>query len=223
MLSKAILIFLSKPLMRERKALITSSSAALPDLAKQHLPVSYPMSLMQTSRLQVHRQLKNPRILQVFLPALPKEAYSFIDEIHRLKAGHRRNALHSDGRLRNGLDNRSGAICKKYPDSDSAVYTYRSDNESRTGCKPPLQQVRDISFRMNFYETKDIISILKRSSGILGISIDEDAVSLLAQCSRGTPRVANRLLRRMRDFAQVEGLDTINRKIISTGLKQGLK
>jgi Holliday junction DNA helicase RuvB len=73
---------------------------------------------------------------------------------------------------------------------------------------------------MEFYQKKDIMSIISRSSGILDIEIEADAVDLLAECSRGTPRVANRLLRRMRDFAQVGNSRIITRDIVVGGLKK---
>ena len=67
---------------------------------------------------------------------------------------------------------------------------------------------------MGLYEKKDIVSIIRRSSRILDISIEEKAVEHLSTCCRGTPRVANRLLRRIRDFAQVYGDGIITEKIV---------
>jgi Holliday junction DNA helicase RuvB len=63
-------------------------------------------------------------------------------------------------------------------------------------------------------------AIVHRSAGILGIAIDEDAAALLASGSRGTPRVANRLLRRMRDFAQVAGETRIKLRTVKEGFKK---
>lgn len=73
---------------------------------------------------------------------------------------------------------------------------------------------------MDFYTNEDIESIIKRSSGILKVEIEEPAVKLLAGSSRGTPRVANRLLRRMRDFAQVLGNGIIDVDTVKNGLKR---
>ena len=91
--------------------------------------------------------------------------------------------------------------------------TTRSGNVSS-----PLYSRFGISIRMNLYEREDIISIIKRSSRILDISIDSSAVELLADCCRGTPRVANRILRRVRDFAQIKGDGTITEKIVRYSL-----
>lgn len=73
---------------------------------------------------------------------------------------------------------------------------------------------------MNFYNEEELRAIIVRSSGILDIKIDHNATFLLAKCSRGTPRVANRLLRRMRDFAQVMGNGIITDKIVEDGLNR---
>ncbi len=58
--------------------------------------------------------------------------------------------------------------------------------------------------RLDFYEIGDIVKIIQRSAKILGLEISEEGAYALACSSRGTPRVANRLLRRVRDFAQVK-------------------
>ena len=84
----------------------------------------------------------------------------------------------------------------------------------------PLYSRFGISVRMDFYTNEDIESIINRSAGILEVDIEKDAVKLLAGSSRGTPRVANRLLRRMRDFAQVLGNGTINNRTVKEGLER---
>jgi Holliday junction DNA helicase RuvB len=67
----------------------------------------------------------------------------------------------------------------------------------------PLVSRFGITCRFSFEEKVEMEAIVRRSAGILHIAIDDDAAALLAVSSRGTPRVVNRLLRRMRDFAQV--------------------
>ncbi len=68
----------------------------------------------------------------------------------------------------------------------------------------PLRDRFGIVQRLEFYHTRDLSSILQRAAGILGIEIDEAGARELAQRSRGTPRIANRLLRRVRDYAEVK-------------------
>ena len=58
---------------------------------------------------------------------------------------------------------------------------------------------------MEYYDASELVKIVKRNSALLGVGIDDDAAMEIALRSRGTPRIANALLRRVRDFAQVEG------------------
>ena len=74
--------------------------------------------------------------------------------------------------------------------------------------------------RFEFYTQEELAAIIKRSAKILEVEIDDDAALLLSQCCRGTPRVANRVLRRMRDFAQVAGSHTITVQIVDEGLRR---
>ncbi len=77
----------------------------------------------------------------------------------------------------------------------------------------PLRARFGINSRFDYYAPELLEGIIVRASAILGIGIDAEAASEIAGRSRGTPRIANRLLRRARDFAQVDGLDLINRAI----------
>ena len=74
----------------------------------------------------------------------------------------------------------------------------------------PLRSRFGIVLRLEFYDTADLVVIVKRSADILGIAIDEAGASELAARARGTPRIANRLLRRVRDYAQVRGAGKID-------------
>jgi len=74
----------------------------------------------------------------------------------------------------------------------------------------PLHGRFGITLRLDFYDVAALAQIVNRSSRILGIRIDEDAAREIGSRSRGTPRIANRLLRRLRDFAEVAGKDTID-------------
>jgi Holliday junction DNA helicase RuvB len=69
----------------------------------------------------------------------------------------------------------------------------------------PLRSRFGIVLRLEFYDTVDLVVIVRRSADILGIAIDEAGAAELAARARGTPRIANRLLRRVRDYAQVRG------------------
>jgi Holliday junction DNA helicase RuvB len=101
----------------------------------------------------------------------------------------------------------------------------------------PLRDRFGAVYRLDYYSQSELATIVKRSAGILGVDIDEDAVQVIARRGRGTPRVVNRLLRRVRDYAQVrsegrigaeeavnamnamdiddEGLDTTDRRLLA--------
>ncbi|MDD5146839.1 MAG: Holliday junction branch migration DNA helicase RuvB [Candidatus Pacebacteria bacterium] len=82
----------------------------------------------------------------------------------------------------------------------------------------PLRSRFGATFGLNFYETEDIKKILKRSSQILGIETEEEALHTIAKTSRFTPRIANHLLKRVRDFAQVRGEGKITQGISKSAL-----
>jgi Holliday junction DNA helicase RuvB len=82
----------------------------------------------------------------------------------------------------------------------------------------PLRARFGIVHRLEFYSPEELVVILERSAKILGIPIDREGAREIARRSRGTPRIANRLLRRVRDFAQVEGDGTITREAARSAL-----
>jgi Holliday junction DNA helicase RuvB len=84
----------------------------------------------------------------------------------------------------------------------------------------PLISRFGITCRFSFYEKNDMEAIVRRSAGLLEVKIDADATALLAESSRGTPRVVNRLLRRMRDFAQASSSAAITLPVVRDGLSR---
>jgi len=74
----------------------------------------------------------------------------------------------------------------------------------------PLRSRFGATLRLTFYSIDDIKKILNRSAQIFNIKMSSEAVEILARASRGTPRIANRLLKRARDFAEVRGINEIN-------------
>ncbi|HHT94923.1 MAG TPA: Holliday junction branch migration DNA helicase RuvB [Clostridia bacterium] len=84
----------------------------------------------------------------------------------------------------------------------------------------PLRDRFGVSCRLEMYTVEELSKIVKRSAGILGFNINEYGANEIASRSRGTPRIANRLLRRIRDFAQVEGEDVITSEIADYGLQK---
>ena len=82
----------------------------------------------------------------------------------------------------------------------------------------PLRARFGINCALEYYDSSDLVKIVKRSAGILKVDISEDAAKEIALRSRGTPRICNSLLRRVRDFAQVEGNGKIDLKIAKYAL-----
>ena len=91
---------------------------------------------------------------------------------------------------------------------------------TRTGLlTPPLRERFGVIQRVDFYRPEDLQQIIARSARILEIPISEDGASEIARRSRGTPRIANRILRRVRDFAQVEAEGVITLEVAMHGLR----
>tara|TARA_B100000315_G_scaffold259178_1_gene314028 strand:+ start:9893 stop:10924 length:1032 start_codon:yes stop_codon:yes gene_type:complete len=84
----------------------------------------------------------------------------------------------------------------------------------------PMRDRFGVVFRVDFYDAEELYHIIKRSAGILDVNIDDEGANELAKRSRGTPRVANRILRRTRDFAEVKADGKITNKVAKGALSQ---
>ncbi len=84
---------------------------------------------------------------------------------------------------------------------------------------PPLRDRFGVSLRLEFYSPSELKRIITRSAKILGIAVDEEGALEIARRSRGTPRIANRLLRRVRDYAQVRADGNISAEVADAALK----
>ena len=90
---------------------------------------------------------------------------------------------------------------------------------TRAGLLPsPLRDRFGFTAHMDYYTVADVVTVIKRSATLLDITIDELGANAIAERSRGTPRVANRLLRRVRDFAQVRGHGSIDEETAHAAL-----
>ncbi|KFE67182.1 Holliday junction DNA helicase RuvB [Hyalangium minutum] len=141
----------------------------------------------------------------------------FIDEIHRLNAAIEEYLYPAmeDFRLDITIDTGPAARAMKI---DLPPFTLIGAT-TRTGLlTSPLRDRFQIQERLEYYEPKHLELILNRSARILGIPMDKDASKEISTRSRGTPRIANRLLRRLRDFAQVEGEGTISLELARSSL-----
>jgi Holliday junction DNA helicase RuvB len=83
----------------------------------------------------------------------------------------------------------------------------------------PLRSRFGSVLKLDFYQPKHIKEILQRSAGLLDISVENDALELLAGCARSTPRVANRLLKRVRDYAQIKDAEVVTAPLVRETLQ----
>ncbi len=90
---------------------------------------------------------------------------------------------------------------------------------TRTGLlTPPLRDRFGVVLRLEFYSPEELVAIIHRSGKILGMNINDDGALELGKRSRGTPRIANRMLRRVRDYAEVGGHDVVDRAVANEAL-----
>jgi Holliday junction DNA helicase RuvB len=143
----------------------------------------------------------------------------FIDEIHRLKPAIEEMLYMAmeDGELDFIIGQGPAARTLRIP---LPPFTLVGATTRAGMVGSPLVSRFGITVRLGFYERPDVIAILERSAAILDTSIEPEGAALLAAASRGTPRVANRLLRRMRDFAQVAGKRSIDDATVLEGLSR---
>ncbi|MCX8054046.1 MAG: Holliday junction branch migration DNA helicase RuvB [Ignavibacteria bacterium] len=161
--------------------------------------------------------LEKPGDLAGLLTNLPDGDILFIDEIHRLSTvveEYLYSAM-EDFRLDIMLDSGPSArtIQIKIPKFTLIGATTRAGLLS-----DPLRSRFGIVNRLDYYDSKDLFVVVLRSAKILDIPIDEEGAMEIAKRSRGTPRIANRLLKRTRDFAQVKGDGRITREIAQYAL-----
>ncbi|MGD1005834.1 MAG: Holliday junction branch migration DNA helicase RuvB [Ignavibacteriaceae bacterium] len=152
--------------------------------------------------------LEKPGDLAGLLTTLEEKSVLFIDEIHRLSPvveEYLYSAM-EDYKLDIMID--SGPNARSIQIS-LPKYTLIGATTRAGMLTSPLRDRFGIKFRLDYYDSEILKKIVKRSSQILDINIDEDAAYEIAKRSRGTPRIANRLLRRTRDFADFE-----NKKVI---------
>jgi Holliday junction DNA helicase RuvB len=154
--------------------------------------------------------IEKPGDLAAILSELEAGDVLFIDEIHRLPA-QVEEVLYGameDFKL-SIMINRDGNA--KALTMDLAPFTLVGATTRAGDLSSPLRARFGISAKLNFYTADELAQIIERTSHVLGMPIDKDAELLLAHRSRGTPRIANRLYKRVRDFASFENKERIDK------------
>ncbi len=147
--------------------------------------------------------------LVAILADLAERDVVFIDEVHRLNRAVEETLYPAmeDGVVDIIMGQGPGARSLRL---DLSPFTLIGATTRASLLTKPLRDRFGLVFRLDHYSPAELVRIAQRSAGILGIQMQDDAAAELAQRARGTPRLANRLLRRVRDFAQVRGDGSID-------------
>ena len=162
--------------------------------------------------------LDKPGDLAGLLTSLEKNDVLFIDEIHRL------SPIVEEYLYSAMEDYRIDILIDKGPSArsiqiDLAPFTLVGATTRSGLLTGPLRARFGINMHLEYYDVETLTRIILRSADILGVGCDTDAAKEIAGRSRGTPRIANALLRRVRDFAQVKGSGRIDRAIACYALE----
>lgn len=188
-----------------------------PGLGKTTLAGVIAAELGVNLRITSGPAIERPGDLAAILTNLSPCDVLFIDEIHRL---HRsvEEVLYPAME-----DFALDIIIGKGPSArslrlDLAPFTLIGATTRAGALSSPLRDRFGVVSRLDFYSQEELCQIIKRAAGILNVSISEQGAGIIASSSRGTPRVANRLLKRVRDFAQVMADNVIDEQVAATAL-----
>jgi holliday junction DNA helicase RuvB len=153
-----------------------------------------------------------------YLTALEPQSVFFVDEIHRLPRALEETFYPAmeDRKLPITVGQGAGA---RVVTLDLPAFTLIGATTRAGLLTTPLRDRFGVSHRLELYEPADLAQIVNRSAGILAVNIDEGGATAIASRSRGTPRVANRLLKRVRDYAEVRGAGHIDERVALEALE----
>jgi holliday junction DNA helicase RuvB len=189
-----------------------------PGLGKTTLAMIISAELGAPMRITSGPAIERAGDLAAILSTLTEGEVVFIDEIHRV-------ARPAEEMLYLAMEDfRVDVVIGKGPGAtaiplDIAPFTLVGAT-TRAGLLPaPLRDRFGLIAHLDFYEPEELGVIIRRSAGLLGVALRDDGADEIAGRSRGTPRVANRLLRRVRDFAEVRGNGVVTREIARAALE----
>jgi Holliday junction DNA helicase RuvB len=155
--------------------------------------------------------------IAAFLTALEPNSVFFVDEIHRLPRALEETFYPAmeDRRLPITVGQGAGA---RVVTLDLPPFTLIGATTRAGLITTPLRDRFGVTFRLDLYDPDDLAAIVLRSAGILDIQVDPEGARAIAARSRGTPRVANRLLKRVRDYAEVRGAGHVEAGVAAEAL-----
>ncbi len=180
-----------------------------PGLGKTTLAMIIAAELEQPIRITSGPAIQHAGDLASILSSLDAGEVLFIDEIHRMsRAAEEMLYLAME-------DFRVDIVVGKGPGATAIPLELPPFTvvgaTTRSGLLPaPLRDRFGFTGHLDFYATDDLVTILRRSAGLLGVAADDIGIEHIASRSRGTPRIANRLLRRVRDWAQIHGSSVVD-------------
>lgn len=189
-----------------------------PGLGKTTLANIIASELNVNLKLSSGPVIEKPGDLAGIMTNLESREVLFIDEIHRLNhivEEYMYSAL-EDFSIEIIIDSGPSARTLKL---DLSPFTLIGATTRAGLLTEPLRARFGIILRLNYYEQKELESIIKRSAALLNVVIEDEGTIEIARRSRGTPRVANRLLRRVRDYAQIKGNGIITEDIAKKALE----
>ena len=188
-----------------------------PGLGKTTLAAVIANEMGVNMRITSGPAIEKPGDLVAMLTNLNEGDILFVDEIHRL------NRAYEEILYPAMEDYAIDIILGKGPSANSIhldlpKFTLIGATTRSGQLTAPLRDRFGVTLRLELYSHEELRQIVVRSSGILGVNIDNDGAYEIASRSRGTPRIANRLLRRVRDYAQVRANGVISREVADEAL-----
>lgn len=188
-----------------------------PGLGKTTLAAVIANEMSVNMRITSGPAIEKPGDLVALLTNLNEGDILFVDEIHRL------NRAYEEILYPAMEDYAIDIILGKGPSANSIHldlphFTLIGATTRSGQLTAPLRDRFGVSLRLELYTTEELTLIVKRSAAILGVDIEESGAVEIASRSRGTPRIANRLLRRVRDFAQVRANGVITKSVADEAL-----